>query len=101
MKSLLKWGLIGLVALVVLGALFGKDEKSGQPQKAAATTRAANAQEPAATEPATPEPAATETATPEPTPDPEVSVTFAGPSNVHTDNVVLKGTVDPASAHVR
>jgi hypothetical protein len=34
-------------------------------------------------------------------PDPEVSVNYTGPSNVHSDNVVLKGTVDPANAHVR
>src|SRR3954454_2179269 len=100
MKSLLKWGLIGLAGLLVLGALLAKDEKSGQPQKAA-TTGTAKAQEPAATATATREPAAAETATPEPTPPPEVSVSFAGPSSVHTDDVVLKGTVDPANAHVR
>jgi hypothetical protein len=45
--------------------------------------------------------AAPTTSTPEPTPDPEVSVNYTGPVNVHSDNVVLKGTVDPASAHVR
>jgi hypothetical protein len=91
MKSFLKWGLIGLVGLAVLGALFGQDEKSGQTQKHVATTSTAS----------TPEPTATETSTPAPTPDPEVSVNFMGPLNVHSDNVVLKGTVDPANAHVR
>src|SRR5215213_1090331 len=35
---------------------------------------------------------------PEPTPDPEVSVNYTGPDNVHSDNVLLKGTVDPANA---
>jgi hypothetical protein len=91
MKSFLKWGLIGLVGLAVLGALFGQDEKSGQTQKPVATTSTAS----------TPEPTATETSTPAPTPDPEVSVNFMGPLNVHSDNVVLKGTVDPVNAHVR
>jgi glucodextranase-like protein len=45
--------------------------------------------------------AAPTTSTPEPTPDPEVSVNYTGPFSVHSDNVVLKGTVDPANAHVR
>jgi hypothetical protein len=87
MKPFLKWGLIGLVGLAVLVALFGQNEKSAQTQKDVATPR-------------TPEPT-TETSTPEPTPDPEVSVNFTGPFDVHSDNVVLKGTVDPANAHVR
>jgi hypothetical protein len=91
MKSLLKWGLIGLVGLAVLGAVFGEDGTAGQTQKVVATTSTAS----------TPEPTATGTSTPQPTPDPEVSVTFTGPSNVHSDNVVLKGTVDPANAQVR
>jgi Host cell surface-exposed lipoprotein len=88
MRSFLKWGLIGLLGLVVLAALFGEDEKSGRTQEVAAT-------------PSTPQPTPTETATPKPTPDPEVSVNFTGPFNVHSDYVVLKGTVDPANAHVR
>ena len=91
MKSFLKWGLIGLVGFAVLGALFGEDEKSGQTPKRVATTSTAS----------TPEPTATETSTPEPTPDPEVSVNFTGPFDVRSDNVVLKGTVNPANAHVR
>jgi hypothetical protein len=96
MKSFLKWGLIGLVGLVVLGALFGEDEKSGQSQKAVAATSTRTTSTDSA-----PEPTATGTSTPEPTPDPKVSVNFTGPSSVHSDNVVLKGTVDPANAHVR
>src|SRR5215204_4861600 len=91
MKSFLKWGLIAFVGLVVLGALFGKDEEAGQTKKDSATANTAS----------TPDPAPTETSTPEPTPDPEVSVNYTGPSNVHSDNVVLKGTIDPANAHVR
>jgi host cell surface-exposed lipoprotein len=91
MKPLLKWGLIGLVGLGVLGALFGNDEKSAQTPSAVVATGTA----------ATPEPAAAEASTPEPTPDPEVSVDITGPSSAHSDNVVLKGTVDPANAHVR
>ena len=89
MKSFLKWGLIGLVGLVILGALFGKDDKSGQ--NAADTTSTASSRQSTATE----------TSTPAPAPDPEVSVTFSGPSTVHSDNVILKGTVHPANAHVR
>ncbi|HEX4670737.1 MAG TPA: Ltp family lipoprotein [Solirubrobacteraceae bacterium] len=91
MKSFLKWGLIVLVGLVVLGAVFGKDDKSGQTKRDSATASTAS----------TPEPTPTETSTPEPTPDPRVSVSYTGPSSVRSDNVVLKGTVDPAKAHVR
>ena len=91
MKSFLKWGLIAFVGLAVLGALFGEDEKTGEPKKVSATAGTAN----------TPEPTPTETSTPEPTPDPEVSVNYTGPSTVHSDNVVLKGTVDPTNANVR
>lgn len=91
MKSFLKWGLIAFVGLAVLGALFGEDEKTGEPKKVSATASTAN----------TPEPTPTETSTPEPTPDPEVSVNYTGPSTVHSDNVVLKGTVDPTNANVR
>jgi host cell surface-exposed lipoprotein/glucodextranase-like protein len=91
MKSFLKWGLIAVVGLAVLGALLGKDEEAGQTKEGSATTSTSSA----------PEPTPTETPTPEPTPDPEVSVNYTGPSNVRTDNVVLKGTVDPANAHVR
>jgi hypothetical protein len=86
MKSFLKWALIGVVGLAALGALLG-DEKSGQTEKRVGTTSTAS----------TPNPAST----PEPTPDPKVSVNFTGPFDVHSDNVVLKGTVDPANAHVR
>src|SRR4051794_28804429 len=92
MKSLLKWGLIGLVALGVLAAVFGEGEKSAQAPSAAAATSAAGT--PAVV-------TAVETSTPEPTPDPEVSVDFTGPASVRTDDVVLKGTVDPSNAHVR
>lgn len=93
MKALLKWGVVGLVCLGILGAVFGEDEKAGEPESVAA----------AATTTDTPEPAATETATPEPTPTPkpEVSITVTGPSSARSDNVTLKGTVDPASARVR
>src|SRR5690242_16140519 len=91
MKSFLKWGLIALVGLVVIGAVFGQDEKSHETPKAVAATSTASG----------PQPTATDTSTPEPTPDPQVSVNFTGPSNVHSDSVVLKGTVDPASGHVR
>lgn len=96
MKSLLKWGLIAFVGLAIVGALFGEDEKSGQTQPVAATETAV-----ATVAESTPEPVATEVSTPEPTPDPEVTVEYTGPSSVHSDQVVLKGTVDPKSAHVR
>src|SRR5215216_5195246 len=81
MKSFLKWGLIAFVGLAVLGALFGKDQKAGQTKEGSATTSTSS----------TPEPAPTETSTLETTPDPELSVNYTGPSNVHSDNVVLKG----------
>ncbi len=89
MKSFLKWGLIAFVGLAVLGALFAEDEKAGQTKEGSATTSTSS----------TPKPTPTETSTPEPTP--EVSVNYTGPFNVQSDNVVLKGTVDPANAHVR
>jgi hypothetical protein len=91
MKSLLKWGLIAFVGLSALGALFGKDEQTGPTEAGSATTSTADVQESAPAE----------ASTPEPTPDPEVVVDYSGPSTVHSDNVVLKGTVDPAGAHVR
>ena len=91
MKSFLKWGLIAFVGLGVLGALFGEDEKVRQAKEGSATTTTASTSE------STP----TEESTPEPTPDPEVSVNYTGPSTVRNDNVILKGTVDPANAHVR
>src|SRR4051812_45286816 len=96
MKSFMKWGLAALVGLIVLGALLGDDKKSDRTDRAAAAGTASTDE--AAT---TPEPTPTETSTPEPTPDPEVTVSYTGPSNAHSDNVVLKGTVSPASAHVR
>ena len=93
MKSVLKWGLAGLVGLGILGAIFGEDEKPGGTQNAAVAATTTNAPEPAATESATP--------TSTPTPKPEVSITVTGPSSARTDNVTLRGTVDPASARVR
>jgi len=91
MKSFLKWGLIVFLGLAVLGALLGEDEEPGQTKQASASTSTTE----------TPEPAPAETSTPEPTPDPEVSVSYTGPSSVRSDDVVLRGTVDPANAHVR
>jgi hypothetical protein len=80
MKSFFKWGLIAFVGIAVLAALFGKDEKAGQTKEDSTATSSAS--------------------TPEPTPDPEVSVNYTGPFKVQSNNVVLKGTVDPANAHV-
>src|SRR5690242_615245 len=91
MKPFVKWGLTGLVGLVLLGALFGKGGKSDQSKKVVATPSTAS----------TTDTTTTAASTPEPTPDPEVSVNFTGPVNVYSDNVVLKGTVHPANAHVR
>lgn len=91
MKSLLKWGLIAFVGLAILVAVFGNDEKAGQTNEGSATASTVS----------TPEPAPAETSAPEPTPDPEVTVNYTGPLKVRSDNVVLKGTVDPANAHVR
>jgi Host cell surface-exposed lipoprotein len=96
MKPLLKWGLLALVSLAVLGAVFGQGGKSSQTQKAVADTNTASA-----SAASSPEPTAKEASTPEPTPEPKVDLEFTGPSSVRTDDVVLKGTVDPANAHVR
>jgi len=52
----------------------------------------------------TPEATATQAsapAAPAAAPEPVVRVTFTGPFEVHSDNVVLKGTVKPANAHIR
>lgn len=96
MKSFLKWCLVGLVGLAVLGALIGEDEEPGPNNNAvAATSTPATSTDDAGTT------AATEASTPEPTPDPQVSVNFTGPSSTRSDIVVLKGTVDPPSARVR
>jgi hypothetical protein len=95
MKWFVKWGLIGVVGLAVVVALFGNGRKSGQTHKGVATTtRTASTPEPTATETSTPEP------TPESTPVP-VRVAVTGPLSAHSDNVVLKGTVEPGNAHVR
>jgi hypothetical protein len=95
-RSFLKWGVVGFVGLAILGALVGEDEKAGQTQKAVAATNTATA-----STDSTPAPTAAESSTREPTPDPKVSVSFAGPSSVRSDNVVLKGTVGPPNARVR
>lgn len=94
MKAILKWLAAGFVGLVILAAIFGSggDKKSGTGSDRAPGTNAGAA--------SAPEPTATETSTPEPTPDP-VGVNFKGPFDAHSDNVVLKGTVHPANAHVR
>ncbi|MBE2317173.1 Ltp family lipoprotein [Solirubrobacter sp. CPCC 204708] len=91
MKALLKWGLAGLVCLGILGAVFGEDEQTGEPQGAAAVSAAT----------ATPEPESVASAEPTPTPKPQVSISVTGPSSARRDNVTLRGTVDPANARVR
>ena len=89
------------IALMAIGGIFLIaiiSAASGGTNSATTPTPAPTSAAPTAS---TPEPTATETSTPEPTPDPEVSVNYTGPFNVHSDNVVLRGTVDPANAHVR
>lgn len=93
MKSWLKWGLAGLVCLAILGAVFGEDEKPAEAESVASAARPASSPEPIVTESATPDPT--------PTPRPEVSISITGPSSARSDNVTLRGTVDPASARVR
>ena len=90
-KALVKWGLIAFAGLVVLAALFDTDENPGQPTEATAASESSDTQK------ATP----TETSTREPPPKPEVALRYTGPSTVHSDDVVLKGTVDPPRSHVR
>jgi hypothetical protein len=88
-----------IIALMAIGGIFLIaiiSAASGGTNSATTPTPAPTSAAPTAS---TPAPA--ETSTPEPTPDPEVSVNYTGPFNVHSDNVVLKGTVDPANAHVR
>ncbi|MDA0179173.1 Ltp family lipoprotein [Solirubrobacter phytolaccae] len=92
--SWVKWGLAALICLAVIGAVFGEDETPDETGAAAVA---------AATSTSAPEPVATETATPAPTPTPkpEVSITVTGPSTARSDNVTLRGTVDPANARIR
>jgi hypothetical protein len=91
MKSFLKWGLLGVVGLMVLAAVLGSGDKAEPTKKGSAATGSAR----------TPEPTTTDTSPREPAPQRKVRVNYAGPFRVHSDNVVLKGTVDPVTAHVR
>jgi hypothetical protein len=90
-QKLPKWGQWALgifVGLVVLGALFGSEESTDNEQ--ASTT-------PEQTQ----EPTTTTASEPDPTPDPQVEVSYNGPDSARSDDVTLKGTVDPANARIR
>jgi hypothetical protein len=84
-----QWTLGIFVGLVVLGALFGSDESTTDNEQASTTTEQ------------TQEPTTTTASEPEPTPDPEVEVSYSGPDSARSDDVTLKGTVDPANARIR
>lgn len=88
-----RWTLGGIVGLIVLAALVpAEDNKNDTRTTVAANTRV-DAQ--ATTEPAT------QPSQPAPTPEPEVEVVFDGPDTARKDGVVLRGTVEPASAKIR
>lgn len=87
---------LGLVALIVIASIAGSGSKKSSGSGDGAST-ATQATTPTATTTAAAPPAPA----PAPEPDPEVTVTVSGPSVAHRDNVVLRGTVDPVSSHVR
>lgn len=91
MNSFLKWGVIAFFGLAALGALTEKNAKTAPSRASSASTVAVEI----------PSSSTEEASTPAPTPDPVVSVSFTGPSSVHGDATVLRGTVDPAGAKVR
>jgi hypothetical protein len=92
LKSVVKWGLIAIVGLTILGALFGNDDKSsGQAAKSGGSEQA-GAQTAATTPEATP--------TPTPTPEP-VNVSFDGPDTTTSDAITLKGKVNLKGAKVK
>jgi Host cell surface-exposed lipoprotein len=93
LKKVLKWGLVAIVGLIVLGALIGNDDKSsGQASKSGGAEQSA--------EPSTPETTPEATPTPTPTPEP-VNVSFGGPYATTTDAITLKGNVNLKGAKVK
>jgi host cell surface-exposed lipoprotein len=93
MKKVLTWAGGIVVALIVLGALFGEDEQkpSDRAAKADTTTTEEVSDE-------TPETAPT----PEPTPTPEpLDVSYVGPTQTTGDEVELKGQVALKGAEIK
>jgi hypothetical protein len=92
LKKVLGWGLVAIVALTILGALVGNDDKSsGQAAKSGGSEQAAQT---------TPETRAEATPTPTPTPEP-VNVSFDGPDTTTSDAITLKGYVNLKGAKVK
>jgi host cell surface-exposed lipoprotein len=92
MKKVLLWVGGIVVALIVLGAIFGEDEQ--KPNDRAATADKTTVDEVA--DESTPEP----TPTPTPTPEP-LNVNFVGPTQTTGDQVKLKGEVALKGAKVK
>jgi host cell surface-exposed lipoprotein len=92
MKKVLLWAGGIVVALIVLGAIFGEDEQ--KPNDRAATADKTTEEDVA--DESTPEP----TPTPSPTPEP-LNVNFVGPTQTTSDQVKLKGEVALKGAKVK
>ena len=91
MKKVLKWAGAGLLALIVLAAIFGEEEQKPEDKAAKAGTEQVSDE---STTESTPEPA------PEPTPEP-LNVTYTGPTQTTSDHVKLKGDVALKGANVK
>lgn len=85
-----KW-IVGLVVLAIIGAAAGgSSEDTGKSSDGANEQLISGGSD---------SPAIDEE--PEPTPDPQVEVSYSGPRSARSDDVTLKGRVDPPDAGVR
>ena len=93
MKKVLMWVGGIVVALIVLGALFGEDEQEPDDRAAKADTTTTEEVSADAPDPAP---------TPQPTPTPEpLDVSYAGPTRTTSNEVKLKGEVALKGAKVK
>jgi Host cell surface-exposed lipoprotein len=93
LKKVLKWGLVAVVGLIILGALVGNDDKSsGQAAKSGGSEQVVTQTTPETTPEATPSPT--------PTPEP-VNVSFDGPNTTTSDAITLKGKINLKGAKVK
>jgi hypothetical protein len=92
MKKVLFWAGGIVVALIVLGAIFGEDDQ--KPDDRAATADKTTVE--VVADESTPEPKPTPTPTPEP-----LNVNFVGPTQTTSDQVKLKGGVALKGAKVK
>jgi Host cell surface-exposed lipoprotein len=93
MKKVLMWVGGILVALIVVGALFGEDEQKPQDRAAKADTTTSDEVSDETAEP-------TASPTPAPTPEP-LNVNFTGPPQTTNDQVKLKGKIAVKGAKVK